>query len=724
MCATPKTSSPSRALGPTYVACARRRSRSGQSGVRVVVVARARRARARSRALDAVGARVAASRRRSSRAPCRGAARRRKTARARRAPAVSRRARGWTVSSNVGVFGRTLRALLNTHTERSVAAGTGRYTDARGVAMTARRERARARRRRRVALIACACALAVICARAVTPRRARERRADARTPRELTLASHGAFLALDVESKAARVIHRGRGVYYGTFEDGSSSSDAVWVASRPDNAKTRAATRGDALLRIDAKRGEILEERAIDAAFTHDVVRRGDSVFVADTGNGRILELEYPSMRTLRAVELSVKAHVNTLAPADASEYGEHAVWAVLHNLGPSEVALIDLETGRELRPRLTRVGTKSHGLVIYEDRFIMLNSGEGQLISVDPSGVEDYEILWTDDSRTFMKGLCVIDDVAFFGVSAFGRREDRGDPNKSSDVVAFDLVRKRELWRQTVMTHGLLNVIAAPQIESSTWSHAHWNANSPSLYAEWIPLAAKQTNNCEATDRNSLLLTYDDVDVHLLRDYIQGLPRDVFKESGKNGNALLGGRDGNMQKFKPNVDGMLLFFSDRSGEHVFEFPFWKRLEPYVQPVLIDLFTDQLGVSDPLRHVIRLQLAVMNPGSEILPHVDTGDWARRHHRFHVPIIVPQNAGAVEFVMMPESGQEIAVPLIEGRPFEINNAVTHRVRNSASSWRIHLLVDFSEQPTAKRHVLKPGDVCDYAKMGSGRCVAVT
>ena len=580
------------------------------------------------------------------------------------------------------------------------------------------RERERARRRRRVALIALACALAM---RATTPRRAR--RADATTTtRELTLASHGAFLALDVDSKAARVIHRGRGVYYGTFEDGSSSSDAVWVASRPDNARTR--TRGDALLRIDARRGEILEERAIDAKFTHDVVRRGDSVFVADTGNGRILELEYPSMRTLRAAKLSVKAHVNTLAPADASEYGEHAVWAVLHNLGPSEVALIDLETGRELRPRLTKVGTKSHGLVVYEGRFIMLNSGEGQLISVDPSGVEDYEILWTDDSRTFMKGLCVIDDVAFFGVSAFGRREDRGDPNKSSDVVAFDLVRKRELWRQTVMTHGLLNIIAAPQIQSSTWSHAHWNANSPSLYAEWIPLAAKQTNNRDAADRNSLLLTYDDVDVHLLRDYIQGLPRDVFKESGLNGNALLGGRDANKQRFKPNVDGMLLFFSDRSGEHVFEFPFWKRLEPYVQPMLIALFTDQLGVSDPLRHVIRLQLAVMNPGSEILPHVDSGDWARRYHRFHVPIIVPQQAGAVEFVMMPEIGQEIAVPLVEGRPFEINNAVRHRVRNSASSWRIHLLIDFSERPMTKRHVLKPGDVCDYAKMGSGRCVAVT
>jgi hypothetical protein len=313
-----------------------------------------------------------------------------------------------------------------------------------------------------------------------------------------------------------------------------------------------------------------------------------------------------------------------------------------------------------------------------------------------------------------------VIDDVAYFGVSAFGRREERGDPRKSSDVVAFDLIRKRELWRQTVMTYGLLNVIAAPQIASSTWSHVRWN--SPSLYAKWIPLPAKSTNNYDAADRNSLLLMHKDVDIHLLREYIEDLPRDVLEKSDRKGNAILDGRVGNMRKFKPNVDAVLLFFSDRSGKHVFEFPFWKRFEPHVLPVLDELFTDQLGVSDPLSHVIRLQLAVMNPNSEILAHVDTGDWARKFHRFHVPIIVPKESESMEFIMMPEVGQEIAVPLIEGRPFEINNAVRHRVRNSASSWRIHLLIDFSERPITKRHVLKPGDVCNYARMGSGRCVA--
>lgn len=91
-------------------------------------------------------------------------------------------------------------------------------------------------------------------------------------------------------------------------------------------------------------------------------------MFVVDIGNGWILELEYSSMRTFRAVELLVKVYVNMFVLVDVSEYGEYVVWVVFYNLGLSEVVLIDLEIGRELRLRLIRVGTKSYGLVIYED--------------------------------------------------------------------------------------------------------------------------------------------------------------------------------------------------------------------------------------------------------------------------------------------------------------------------------------------------------------------
>lgn len=42
--------------------------------------------------------------------------------------------------------------------------------------------------------------------------------------------------------------------------------------------------------------GVELRRVAIPSRFTHDVVRADDSIFVCDTGNGRILQLKYPEM--------------------------------------------------------------------------------------------------------------------------------------------------------------------------------------------------------------------------------------------------------------------------------------------------------------------------------------------------------------------------------------------------------------------------------------------
>ena len=91
-----------------------------------------------------------------------------------------------------------------------------------------------------------------------------------------------------------------------------------------------------------------------------------------------------------------------------------------------------------------------------------MLNSGEGELILVDPA-TDEYEVLWREPSRTFMKGLVVVDEVAYIGVSVFGTRAERADPEKTSDVVAFDLRRRDVLW-QTIQTHGLLNSLFVRQ--------------------------------------------------------------------------------------------------------------------------------------------------------------------------------------------------------------------------------------------------------------------
>ena len=71
----------------------------------------------------------------------------------------------------------------------------------------------------------------------------------------------------------------------------------------------------------------------------------------------------------------------------------------------------------------------------------------------------------------------------------------------------------------------------------------------------------------------------------------------------------------------------------------------------------------------------------------------------------------------QFVMLHRDLGEVDVPLEEGRVFEINNGVPHRVDNDAESWRIHLLLDFVEEPvpSERRFQLKPGQECGYHEL---------
>ena len=65
-------------------------------------------------------------------------------------------------------------------------------------------------------------------------------------------------------------------------EVGSLVMSGKWDRQAPPCARTRA--------------GEELRRVEIPSRFTHDVVRADDKVYVCDTGNGRILEYDFPAM--------------------------------------------------------------------------------------------------------------------------------------------------------------------------------------------------------------------------------------------------------------------------------------------------------------------------------------------------------------------------------------------------------------------------------------------
>lgn len=237
----------------------------------------------------------------------------------------------------------------------------------------------------------------------------------------------------------------------------------------------------------------------------------------------------------------TLQEHVNTLAAYDTT-----SVWAVLHNLGKvllprslpdscrqchswlwvlrqhptqckvqSQVVQVELSSGKVVK-RLRDVGNNSHGLVSWQGRFVMLSSKETSLIIMNPED-GSVQYIWSvralpsvpaskpgdvvrcllvllilclvQAPQGFLKGLMVLDDTAYFGISPPMQRQDRDGPKVMCDLVAVDLNSQKQIFRRSLQTHGLLNVISAPHLsESSTYIAVSTGAPSTSGFRSTLP--------------------------------------------------------------------------------------------------------------------------------------------------------------------------------------------------------------------------------------------
>jgi len=69
-----------------------------------------------------------------------------------------------------------------------------------------------------------------------------------------------------------------------------------------------------------------------------------------------------------------------------------------------------------------------------------------------------------------FWKGLAVVDDVAYFGISPRAERSMRADPKLDCELAAFQLLENRLLWRRKVQfrLHGpTVMAVAGDLVES-----------------------------------------------------------------------------------------------------------------------------------------------------------------------------------------------------------------------------------------------------------------
>ena len=269
---------------------------------------------------------------------------------------------------------------------------------------------------------------------------------DSSAARRLILASHGRLLWFDVDTRETEEIHQGRGVYYGVFP-ADDDGESVWVVSRPHNWRPKNTL--EALLRIDLRSKELVQEVAIPSHFTHDAVRQGDKVYVADTGGGGV------GSSFFRRCD---PRDVSRLSPCESTST---PLRARRRSTSPRR------SVGAAAQPRVVQTGPRGHGHRNARERVPGRGEqgarprslggrvhhpqlGRGTAVQFTPppeSAPSDakgiLEVLWRDQQKTFMKGLSVIDGVAYFGIAEFGDRSQRDDEER------------RRRWRRLTSKRG-----------------------------------------------------------------------------------------------------------------------------------------------------------------------------------------------------------------------------------------------------------------------------
>ena len=612
--------------------------------------------------------------------------------------------------------------------------------------------------------------------------------AERKPERRVVLGSHNRLFWVNVDTMQESTIHEGQGVYYGVFPGPAHPEHGatLWVVSRPHNHHPTTAV--ERLLNVVTDppdgRGIVLREVAIPSRFAHDAVLHVESntAFVASTEDGGVLELDAETMQIKAKHErFTRRDHVNTLSPVAGT-----TMWVMLHRMGQASVLKrIDVDTGR-VHESWSNFGKSSHGAVQARNgkSLFVLDSGGGALLRLDPPDASSTEpdedgnvtpqitVLWRDPKRTFLKGLCVIEGVAYLGLSEFGSRADRASMDKTADLVAVRVADGQELFRKTVQSKGLLNIIAAPQLNAaSTYRElSEWSAPSARIASDTTEREstidigtkiayAQLLNGANANIARSFVgFSNDDerllsaaspfvsaghVPEALLRpiDTILDAHPEFWDEygPGQEGNAQFVGRSSNIAKFKPGVATIYLMFSDRSANTFYSFPFEKRFHAAVYPILEHLIAPALRSSslanasstrNLLHHICRMQLSHMSGNATIATHADKGNWAKKSHRLHVPLhthdgvhfeVLIANTDAADKLgaesALSDSGKKsievLRVPTQRGVAFEINNLILHRVSNMdpEAPPRIHLIIDWVEQPHPYT-VLREGARCTY------------
>ena len=321
----------------------------------------------------------------------------------------------------------------------------------------------------------------------------------------------------------------------------------------------------------------------------------------------------------------------------------------------------------------------------------------------------EPPRLVWRSDTEAFLKGLCVVGDTVYFGLSPPQQRLARTAVNSS--LVAVDLSTGKELYRRQLPTLGLLNLIAHPAYLAT--------AASPTQ----IPVESKRGLLHRMASLGS-------VDVAELSKATVGMWTELWGGGHDFLHLFPGLSNYATTLFKGVINAKLVFSASppavrrqfyegkglppsvleerpwpRSNTWRVVFPAWRALRQHILPILDEVFMHRLGIPDYERRLLRVQMNRMPAGSNIGPHADQGYYASHAHRYHIPLIVPKcvrfqhrsaRSGAGSSGSLDDSSWD-ELPFKEGEVFEVNNLIAHRVAQTGPYERVTLILDLLDEP---------------------------
>lgn len=294
--------------------------------------------------------------------------------------------------------------------------------------------------------------------------------------RRVLLLTHSNASLFDVdERRVVSVLAHERNA---RFRGSVPTAEGLWVVTSPMGAER------DELWLLGGKPGVVKKRLVIPGTYdAHDAVCVGDAFWLVDTFHGRVLKLKTPDaaadeLEVLRELPAwSRDEHINQVGVSGKPKTEGHALLVGVHNRGrPSRIDMVPSPMISTSKRSLSGVGKGAHGMALWRSAYLVHLDSAASALSLLSLDKATYTHVWRAPAGTFLKGLAVIGDVAYFGASPESKSiKERLEVEVT--LVAVDLAvalanvqgdqagarRDPTVFRVPLAGRGLLNQVVAP---------------------------------------------------------------------------------------------------------------------------------------------------------------------------------------------------------------------------------------------------------------------